>query len=150
MISLHCCTFIGHSDCNPEITSKLYDTIEKLIKDYNVTTFYVGTHGKFDYYSYTTLCELEKIYKINILVVISHLNNIPEYCNSKNTVFPEAVQKTPYKYAIIARNNYMIDKSEFIICYIEHTFSNTYKFVKTAIGKKLNIINLGQFDLNRI
>lgn len=83
---MYSCTFIGHSDCGPEIKIRLYRSIERLIKEYNVTTFYVGTHGKFDYYAYITLCELEKIYEINILVVISYINNIPDYCDISKTI----------------------------------------------------------------
>ena len=44
----------------------------------------------------------------------------------------------------------MIKNSDFIICYIDHTFSNTYNFVKLAVNKKLHIINLGKLDLNEI
>lgn len=150
VILLYSCTFIGHSDCTPEIKVRLYSSIERLIKEYNVTTFYVGTHGKFDYYAYIILCELEKNYDINILVVLAYLNNIPDYFDRTKTVFPESVEKAPPKYAIIRRNYYMIEKSQFMICYIDDNFSNSYKFIKNAVSKKINIINLGKFDLNKI
>ncbi len=140
---MYSCTFIGHADCDESIKENLYIAIEKLINEYNVTVFYVGTHGNFDYYVYKTLCELEKIYKIEVFVVLSHLTQVPEYIKGAKTVFPDTVAKSPYKYAIIKRNRYMIEKSEFLICYINHTFSNTYNFVKFATGKNKHIINLG-------
>ncbi len=147
---MYSCTFIGHRDCDEGIKEKLYATIEKLITEHNVTTFYVGTHGNFDFYAYRALCELEKIYKIKISVVLSHLSNFPDYCDSSKTVFPEELETTPYKYAIIKRNNYMLRNSQFMICYVNSTFSNTYNFVKTAVNKKLQLINLGAFNLNKI
>ena len=147
---MYSCTFIGHRDCDKSIKEKLYLAIEKLINENNVTTFYVGTHGYFDYYAYKALCELEKICNIKILVVLSHLNNIPDYCKGAKTVFPESVEKSPYKYAIIKRNEYMIKNSEFMICFINHTFSNTYNFVKLAIDKHRHIINLGKLNTQNL
>lgn len=147
---MYSCTFIGHADCDESIKENLYLAIEKLINEYNVTVFYVGTHGKFDYYAYAVLKELEKFYKIEIFVVLSNLTHVPEYIKGAKTVFPDIVAKSPYKYAIIKRNRYMIEKSAFLICYINHTFSNTYNFVKFAISKNTHIINLGGLDINKI
>lgn len=147
---MYSCTFIGHSDCDESVKEALYPTIEKLITENNVTTFYIGTHGKFDYYAYTVLKELEKIYKIEVLVVLSNLNSVPDYCKTSKMLFPDTVAKSPYKYAIIKRNRYMIKNSQFMICYINYTFSNTYNFVKQATYKKIHIINLGKFDINKI
>lgn len=147
---MYSCTFIGHSDCSADIKAELYRTVEMLIREQNVTTFYVGTHGNFDFYAYQVLLELQKIYKIEVLIVISHLTSVPDYCKSAKTIFPDIVAKSPYKYAIIKRNEYMIKNSQFIICCIDHLFSNTYNFVKTAIHKNLHIINIGEFNLNKI
>ena len=84
---MHSCTFIGHSDCDVSIKDKIYSAIEKLINENNVNTFYVGTHGHFDYYAYKTLCELKKIYDIEILVVLSHLGTVPDYCKDVKKSF---------------------------------------------------------------
>ena len=146
-IFVYSCTFIGHSNCDNDIKERLYSEIKTLIQCHNVTRFYVGTHGKFDVYTYQTLCKLEKVYDIDVLVVLSRLGSIPISFEGANTIYPEILDKTPHKYRIIKRNHYMIDKSQFMICYINHTFSNTYNFVKRAVDKKLNIINLGKFDL---
>ncbi len=147
---MYSCTFIGHSDCDKSIKEKLYPAIEKLICENNVTTFFIGTHGDFDYYAYMVLKELEKIYKIDVLVVLSHLTSVPDYCKGSKMIFPDEAAKSPYKYAIIKRNGYMIKNSQFMICYINFTFSNTYNFIKLAISKKLHLINLGKLDLNKI
>ena len=147
---MYSCTFIGHRNCDESICKRLYDAIEYLITEHNVTTFYVGTHGSFDCLTYKVLCDLEKSYDIEVLVVLSYINTIPSYCKSAKTIFPCTVEKTPYKYAIIKRNQYMIEKSQFMICYINHTFSNTYNFVKQAINKKIYIVNLGELSLNEI
>lgn len=145
---MHNCTFIGHSNCSQEIERILLDTIEDLIVKENVKTFYVGTHGKFDRYVYSTLCELKKTYKIKIFVVLSYINSVPDYCKNAETIFPEVLEKTPFKYAINKRNMYMIEQSHYMVCYLENTFSNTYEIVKKAYRKKLKIINIGHINLN--
>ncbi len=140
------CTFIGHSSCDIEIRNILFETIEKLIINKKVFTFYVGTHGKFDRYVYDVLCELRKFYKIEIYIVLSHINSIPDYCKNAKTIFPEVLEKTPFRYAITKRNLYMIENSQYMICYLENTFTNTYEFVKKAYRKKLTIINIGHIN----
>ncbi len=149
---MYSCTFIGHSDCyNYEsVEEKLYLAIERLIVEKSVSTFYVGTHGRFDKYAYMVLCELEKIYQIKVFVVLSHMHTIPEYCTNAKLLYPESVKKTPYKFAIVKRNEYMIKNSQFMICYINNSFSNTYNFVKLALNKKLEIVNLGEFEISKI
>ena len=63
-IIMNACTFIGHQDCDRSIVPTLYAEIEKLILCENVSTFYVGNNGRFDFYVYQALCELEKSYDI--------------------------------------------------------------------------------------
>ena len=144
------CTFIGHSSCDEAVSGKLYRAIEELITNHNATTFYVGTHGRFDRLAREALFKLEKIYPIEVLVVLSRINSVPSNCEKATLIFPEEIEKAPYKYSIIKRNQYMIKNSQFMVCCINHTFTNTYSFVKYAKSKKLNIINLGDFDLNKI
>ena len=73
---------------------------------------------------------MKKIYKIEVLIVLSHLiSAVPDYCKSAKTIFPDTVAKSPYRYAIIKRNEYMIKNSQFMICYINNTFSNTYNLL---------------------
>lgn len=102
------CTFIGHKDCPDKIKSKLRKTIEELIVNENVDTFYVGTHGGFDYFVYETLCDLEAKYNIGINVVLAYLDVKQTYYDSRKTVFPTILETTPKRYAITKRNYYMI------------------------------------------
>ncbi len=44
----------------------------------------------------------------------------------------------------------MIDNSQFMICYINNTFSNTYTFVNYAMKKKKKVINIGEYNLDKI
>ena len=146
------CMFIGHHDCSSNIMPTLKKAILNLIINEKVQIFYIGTNGNFDYFAYKILCELEKSYNIKFYVVLAYLDKqkSTEYYSAANCVFPDVLENTPLRYAIVKRNIYMIEKSNYMICYINHTFSNTYTFVKKAKSKKLQIINTGELNINKI
>ena len=143
---MRACTFIGHGDCTDAIQDSLFATIEQLIIHEKVSVFYVGTHGNFDRLAYDALCRLETIYPIKTIVVLAYLDRDHDrtYPTHK-TLFPPILDITPKRYAIIKRNQYMIDNSQYCICYINHTFSNSYQFARYATNKDLKIIHLGKY-----
>ncbi len=147
---MYSCTFIGHRDCSKDIKEKLIFEIENLILYQNANTFYVGTQGGFDRLVYECLCELEEKYIIKVVVVLAYLNREDEltYYDTKKTVFPDCLTKTPPRFAISKRNDYMLQNAEYLICYLDNQFSNTYEFVLGAIKRKMKIINLGSLKIN--
>lgn len=149
---MNACTFIGHRECPESIKPILYKELENLIINNNVRDFYVGTHGDFDRIVYETLCELEKAYSIKVSVVLAYLYSLNKqtYYDANKTIYPDILAKTPFKFAIIKRNDFMIHQSQYIICYVNHANSNASKFVKKAIKRKLKIINLGSFNLEKL
>lgn len=143
------CTFIGHRDFSSNYYDKLCFTIEKLILDNNVKVFYVGTKGAFDKAVYRALSDLKNKYSIKIIVVKAYLNEkTTDSYSPEETLFPCILEKTPLRYAINKRNIYMIKQSQYMICYLNHTFSNSYTFVKYAVSHKLEIVNIGSLDIN--
>jgi len=152
MLIMLSCTFIGHKDCLDNVSDLLYAEIENLIIKENVRKFYVGTHGNFDRLVYNVLCKLELVYNIEKVVVLAYINQRKEtvYYDIKKSLFPEVLERTPLRLAIYKRNCYMIDNSQFVICYINNTFSNTYTFVNLAINKKKRVINIGEYNLNEL
>ncbi len=145
---MNSCTFIGHKDCFDDIIHNLQISIDNLIIHNDVDTFYVWTNGNFDRLVYNLLIKLSIRYKIKIFVVLAYLGKSENYhYDPRFTLFPDILEKTPLKYAILKRNEYMLDKSQFLICYVNNTFSNSYSFVKKALCKKITIINLGSLLL---
>ncbi len=146
---MYACTFIGHHDCPTEIKPHLYSLIEQLIINENVSVFYVGTHGEFDRIVYDVLCEIEKKHNnITICVVLAYLKKGIEspYYDLQKTIYPESLDFVPPRYAINKRNMYMIKQSRFLICYINDSFSNSYRFFCKAKKENLRIINIGTYD----
>ena len=135
------CTFIGHRDCPQEVEKPLCIVIENLIKE-DVNEFYVGTNGNFDSYVYRVLLQLKKQYDIKINVVISYLNSKKNSCyDNDETIYPLGLESVPKRFAIKKSNEFMIKNSEYMVCYVNNTYSNAHKFLTYAKNKKLNIIN---------
>ena len=142
------CVLIGHRDCPCEITTKLSTIIEDLIVDYGIKTFFVGTQGDFDRYVYRILSELESKYNIEIIVVLAYLNSKRNiYYDTEKTIFPESLCNVNKRFAIYHRNLYMINKSQYMICYANNTFSNTYKYIQIAKRKGIKIFNIGELEI---
>lgn len=145
---MHSCTFIGHRNCPREIKELLYNTIEKLIVQKGVTSFYVGTQGGFDKLVYEVLCELKTKHRIKVFVVLAYLDRVSkdEYYDVEKTIFPEELTNVPLRLAIRRRNSYMINQADHIVAFLNTAFTNTYKNTEEAVKKKKNIINLGSLD----
>ena len=137
------CTFIGHHDCPENIIPELRKQIEKMILS-GIDTFYIGTHGNFDFYVYQQLENFEKVYEIKFIVVLATLDKLKGYISPKKTIYPTEVANTVRKFCIVKRNYYMIKNSTHLVCYINNTFSNAYQFYEFAKKKNLEIINLGK------
>ncbi|MBE6786714.1 MAG: hypothetical protein E7537_00025 [Ruminococcaceae bacterium] len=128
------CTFIGHRDTPKEIEPILETALNDLIINKKVTKFYVGTHGSFDNMAQRVLGKLKKQYDwIDYSIVLAYIpKDKEEYKDYLETIYPDGLEKVPKKYAIIERNKWMIKKCDFLVCYVEHTFSNSYSFKEFA------------------
>lgn len=64
--------------------------------------------------------------------------DIDFYNTFDDTLYPE-IEKVPPKFAIIKRNEWMIDKSDFLIAYVEHNWGGAYRTLEYAKRKKKNV-----------
>ena len=69
-----------------------------------------------------------------------------KYYDIAKSIYPDELTKMPLRFAIRRRNSYMIDKADYVICYMNNPFSNTFTNVKEAAQKKKQIINLGEYN----
>ncbi len=63
------------------------------------------------------------------------------------SAYPEGLEKTPPKFAIEARNKWMLRKADYCLCYIQHPWGGAYKFARTAKYGNLEVENLGIFKI---
>ncbi len=133
-MSINACAFIGHRDCFPSMYETLFKTIKTLIVGKDILTFYVGCNGSFDFLVRKALDELKKEFQdLNYYIVISYLHEAKNFPDQNNTLYPEGIESTPYKYAILWRNKWMVNRCDYLICYINHLFggaASTYEYAK--------------------
>lgn len=134
------CTFFGHRDCPSGVKSNLYEAIERLICNQQVNTFYVGTQGAFDRMAYAALVELRQRYgHIKVYRVLAYMPK-PDNTDTTDTIVPEGIENTHPRYAIVHRNNWMIDRSDYVIAYITHPTGGAFQAVERAKKKAKTII----------
>lgn len=140
------CTFFGHREYCDLDTGVLRDAVEELIKK-GVEIFYVGNQGSFDTMVYNCLKQLRKVYPhIRVWVVLAYLpTEKREGEDMSDTMYPE-IEGYP-KFAIERRNRWMIDASDYCLCYITHTWGGAYKFARLAKRSGKIVINIGSADI---
>lgn len=137
------CTFFGHRDCPETVKPALRAAIEEHIK-MGVDSFYVGNNGRFDAYVHGILQQLKTIYPhIHYGVVISSLpiGGSSRY-DSEDTMYPEGLEEGPPKFAIDRRNRWMVNKADYVICYVRYSWGGAYKFSQLAKRQGKQVLNL--------
>ncbi|MBO5873043.1 MAG: hypothetical protein J6Q56_02425 [Clostridia bacterium] len=137
------CSFFGHSSCPNSIQPELKKQIELLINDHNVKKFLLGDHGDFDVMVLKAIRELSQIYQIDYQVVLSYRpQSYNFFAKDPKSIYPEELAFVHKKYAINYRNNYLIDKSDFFITYITHSYGGAAKFANKAKNRGKTVINI--------
>ena len=149
-VILMTCTFFGHRDTSMEIGPILRETLLDLIENKNVTLFYVGNNGNFDYMVRKHLNILKKEYPfINYIIVLAYMPDKKvksDYADDFETIYPEVLEKAPVKFAISKRNKWMIEQSDYVVTYVKHSIGGAAKFKKLAEGKRKEVINIAEMN----
>ena len=136
------CTFFGHRDCPDFVKHKLLAAIENLIAEKHVTTFYVGNHGNFDRLVTSLLRDLAVLHPdIKYYVVLAYLPT-KAYSESYESIFPEGIEDVPKRFAIDFRNRWMIEKSDYVITYVNRSFGGAAKAKGYAKKQGKNVIEI--------
>ena len=128
------CFFIGNRHTPQSIKEQLANVIEKHITEYGVTIFTVGHYGNFDSLVIGVLQEIKKRYpNIQLYLLAPYALNqkikAPDEFNG--TLYPDGLETTPMRYAIVKANRYMIRNSDYLISFCKHV-GNTRNFVDYA------------------
>ena len=140
------CTFFGHRDCPSSTKEKLQCAIVHLIENHGVDTFYVGHQGAFDRMATAILLELSVLFShIHFFVVLAHLPQKDTILNAEvaaHSLFPEGIETVPHRFAISFRNNWMIQHSDFVIAYIDHSWGGAAQFALAAEKHGKTVLHL--------
>lgn len=150
-MSKRCC-FAGHGkNCyTHDIYDNLVNLIEKLIVEENVSEFWVGNYGRFDGISAEAVRSLKERYpdiRLNLVIpyLTSEMNEYKElyYNNYDDIVIADLPEGMPERVRILKCNEYMVNCSDFMVCYVNHSWGGAVKTLKYAQKKKhIKIFNL--------
>ncbi|MBR2489763.1 MAG: hypothetical protein IKB45_04745 [Clostridia bacterium] len=148
---MNTCTFFGHKDTPKEIEPILVSTLIDLIENKNVGFFYVGNHGNFDFLVRKNLKLLKIDFPhIDYAVVLSYIpllkNMLPEEDYS-DTIFFDGLENVPPKFAINKRNMWMLNKSDYVVTYVERIVGGAAQFKAHAQKKGKIVIELSDIKV---
>lgn len=140
------CTFFGHRIINKDIKDLLTRQIDNLIAEHGVNVFYVGNNGQFDHLVAAVLRELKsRNPQISYSIVLAYLPEREKEHNQLSyteTIYPEGLEYTPPRFAISKRNQWMVQQSDYVIAYVEHSIGGAAQFTEYARKKHKTVINL--------
>ncbi len=144
-------TFCGHSNClfSDEEKEKLKQLLIKEITKNPTCKFYLGGYGDFDGLCLRTLKDLKADFpKIELIFITPYLDkNYSKLEFAKyhydDVIFPP-LESVPRKFAILKRNEWMVDSVDLVIAYVKYFWGGAAKTLEYAKRKKVPIINIAQ------
>ncbi len=146
-------SFIGHSYVPSQEIVKLLvkKQIENSISDAGGVTFYLGGYGSFDEICASVCRELKSKKRSDIELVYvtpyitlsaqKKIKEIQSFGLYDSSIYPP-IERTPPKFAISKRNEWMINNSDLIIAYVNREYGGAYKSLRYAKRKNKKIINI--------
>ena len=142
-------TFCGHSNYlfSDEEKEKLKQLLIKEIRKNPTCKFYLGGYGDFDSLCLRTLRELKKEFQdIELIFITPYIDkNYSKLEFAKyyydDVIFPP-LESVPRKFAILKRNEWMVDSADLVIAYVKYSWGGAAKTLEYAKRKKKQIINL--------
>lgn len=137
-------TFCGHREIlsgESEIRNKLIQEVEKTIIS-GATEFLLGGYGKFDYMCAGVVKELKQKYPfIKSVLVTPYIDSYFDKWLYDETEYPP-IENTIKRFAIIKRNEYMVDCADILIAFVKHSAGGAATTLKYAVKKNKKIIHI--------
>ena len=145
------CCFLGHKDAPSSIYPRLEEAIEKLIFEQNVSSFLFGNQGHFDGMSLKVVREMKIKYPhISYNVVLAYMpteKDVLQTYEFDETILPEGIETVHPRYAISWRNKWMINESDFVLCYVTHSWGGAARYADYSQKKNKTVINIASRSL---
>ena len=143
-------TFCGHRDFveTAEAENQLTMFLEKYARENVRLVCYNGGYGNFDYFAAKCVQRMQEQYSnIRNCLVLPYidppfLERIEIFKNHfDETIYPP-LESVPRKYAIIRRNEWMVDSADIVIAYVTYSWGGAARTLEYARRKKKNIIQI--------
>ena len=140
------CFFIGHRDADERLLPRLELVIDRLIREENVRSFYVGGYGGFDRVVAAAVRRMKQTYPdITLMLVLPyHPAERPTEAPDgfDGTYRPDGLESTPKRYAIVRANRIMVDTCDWLVCYVRHGAGNSWNLLEYAQKGEIQIFNV--------
>ena len=149
-------SLFGHREIQraSEIEERLEQLLYKLITQKQYVEFLIGRDGEFDLLAASAIRRATKqsgYGNTSLILVLPYMK--AEYRDNKQSYldYYDEVEicadssEVHYKSAIQVRNRCMVDRSDLVVCCIQHNSGGAYKTVQYAQKCKKEIINLSGF-----
>ena len=141
-------TFCGHRDFveTAEAENQLTMFLEKYARENVRLVCYNGGYGNFDYFAAKCVQRMQEQYSnIRNCLVLPYidqpfLERIEIFKNHfDETIYPP-LESVPRKYAIIRRNEWMVDSADIVIAYVTYSWGGAARTLEYAKRKNKNFI----------
>ena len=145
-------TFCGHRDFQEtgDIKARLTGILAALATQEETLICNIGGYGAFDRFAAQCVKEAQKTAKNirNYLVVpyltVTMQKELKEGEGFFDEVIYPVLKNVPPKYAILRRNEWMVERADLVIGYIAHNFGGAARTWKYAKRKSVQTINLAE------
>lgn len=131
------CFMFGHSDCPDNMLPQIEKAIVKCYSK-EVTAFYVGSRGRFDSLAASAVKQVKQQHpdiKLYLLLAYHPGERAINLTDGFDGSYYPPLENVPRPYAIVRSNQYMIDNSDYLICYVKH-IGNTRNLLEYAQKRK--------------
>ena len=139
--------FFGHRDRDySKHYDQLFEIVVDLIDNHGADKFLFGGYGQFDFFSARTVYEVKKVRPhIKMTKVLAYYpvkaENFYLWKGYDDSVYPPIGEGTP-RFAIVRRNRWIVENSDFIISGIKRECGGAYTAVRYAKKLKKPVLNL--------
>lgn len=132
------CFLFGHADCPDTMLPRIEHTIEQYYSQYGVTDYYIGNRGRFDSLAAMAVRNAKQRHPdIRMYLLLAyHPSERPiDLWDVFDGSYYPPLENVPRPYAIVRGNQYMVDNSDYLICYVKH-IGNTRNLLEYARRRK--------------
>ena len=153
LLDVYTVSFFGHRQIDRffETEEKVAALVRKLITEKEYVEFLIGRDGEFDQIVASTVrrakhnirddnCELIWVLAYPKAEYVNNADSFDEYYDSVE-ICDEAARSHP-KAAIQIRNRSMVDRSDLVVCYVEHETGGAFQTKTYAEKSGKDVINL--------
>lgn len=126
-------TFCGHSEIQDveAVRNWTSEAIDSVLSA-GAKTFLLGGYGAYDQLCAELLRKKKAEYPdIEIILVLPYLDSKMDRSRYDDTVYPP-IENAPKRYAILKRNEWMVDQADAVIAYVTHDWGGASKTLSYA------------------